>query len=36
MRIPQVVFEIEMVGNFDEKSFDRCAIFAASWRAIAL
>ena len=26
----QVSFEIEIVGNFDEKSFARCAIFTAT------
>ena len=31
-----VSFEIEMLGNFDEKSFARCAIFTATWRATLL
>ena len=28
-----VVLEIEIVGNLAEKSFARCAIFTATWRA---
>src|ERR1700712_2944545 len=32
----QVSLEIEMVGNRDEKSLDRCAILTAIWRATLL
>lgn len=32
----QVSFEMLMVGNFDEKSLARCAIFTATWRATPL
>jgi hypothetical protein len=35
-RADQVSLDTVMVGNFDEKSFVRWAIFTASWRAIAL
>jgi hypothetical protein len=32
----QVSLEIVIVGNFDEKSFARCAIFTATCRATDL
>ena len=30
--LAHVSLEIEMLGNFDEKSLARCAIFTAIWR----
>ena len=32
----QVFFDTVMVGNLDEKSLARCAIFTATWRATDL
>ena len=34
--LAHVSLEIEMLGNFDEKSLARCAIFTAIWRATLL